>query len=140
MILRCTFEELGALKQGANVLLSEGPGDRSLVAAPPEGWEQVQALLPRLSGDLAMETLADQRRVLEGVAAIVARLKDEMDLSVLASHPADESAVSSYFVYAHALAVLDRVVQLGDEMEALIEVVTGAPATPHVAATFRFPD
>jgi hypothetical protein len=68
----------------------------------------VQALLPRLSGDLTMETLADQRRILKAVATIVASLKDEMDASVISAHPADEQAVSSYFLYAHALSVFNR--------------------------------
>ncbi len=139
MILRCNFEELGALRKGSRLLLGESSVEHSPVVAPPHGWEAVGAILPRLTGDLTMETLADQRRVLKGVKAIVAHLKEEMDLSVLATHPADESAVSAYFLYAHALAVLKRVSGLGQEMEALIEVVTGAPATPEVAASFRFP-
>ena len=140
MILRCNFEELGALKSGADGLLGESSGEGSIVVAPPQGREEVEALLPRLSGDLTMETLAEQRRVQRGVAAIVARLRDEMDVSVLTTHPADEAAVSSYFRYAHSLAVLMRVSELGQEMEALIEVLTGAPATPEVAASFRFSD
>ncbi len=139
MILHCNFEELGALRKGATALLGNAPGESSSVAAPPEGREEVEALLPRLAGDLSLETLAEQQSVLKGVAVIVSRLKSEMDVSVLDSHPADESAVSSYFLYAHALSVLNRVVELGQEMEALIEVVTGAPVTPEIAATFRFP-
>ena len=139
MILRCNFEELGALRKGSSMLLGESSVEHAPVVAPPEGREEVEAILPRLTGDLTMETLADQRRVLKGVRAIVAHLKEEMDASVLATHPADESAVSSYFLYAHALAVLKRVWGLGQEMEALIEVVTGAPATPKVAGSFRFP-
>ena len=140
MILRCNFEELGALRKGAAQLLGEAHGGGVPVAAPPEGREEVQALLPRLVGDLTLETLAEQRRVLKAVSVIVVRLKEDMDLSVLAAHPADESAVSSYFLYAHALAVLRRVAEIGQEMEALIEVMTGAPATSSAAATFRFPD
>ncbi len=140
MILRCNFEELGALRRGANGLLTERPEDSSAVVAPPEGLEEVEALFPRLHGDLSMETLAEQRRVLKGISAIVSRLREEMDESVVATHPADELAVSSYFHYAHALTVLNRVVELGQEMEALIELVTGAAVTPAVAATFRFPD
>jgi hypothetical protein len=140
MILRCNFEELGALRKGADTLLGESSGERSPVVAPPEGWEEVEPLLPRLTGDLTVETLAEQRRVLKGLKAIVAHLKEEMDVSVLATHPADEVAVSSYFLYAYSLAVLERVSELGQEMEALIEVVTGAPATPKLAATFRFPN
>ncbi|NNM07317.1 MAG: hypothetical protein HKO65_19645 [Gemmatimonadetes bacterium] len=140
MILHCNFEELGALRRGANGLLAERPEDHSAVVAPPEGFEEVEALFPRLHGDLSVETLAEQRRVLMGLSAIVSRLKEEMDASVLTTHPADESSVSSYFHYAHAMVVLNRATELGQEMEALIEVVTGAPVTPAVAATFRFPD
>lgn len=140
MILRCNFEELGALRNGASHLLGGSPGEGSQVVAPPVGREEVEALLPRLTGDITMETLADQQRVLKGVATIVSRLKEEMDASVLATHAAEESAVTSYFLYAHALTVLNRVSDLGQEMEALIEIVTGVPATPEVAATFRFPN
>ena len=139
MILRCNFEELGALKQGARVLLAEAPGRGFPVAAPPEGREDVEALLPLLSGDLAIETLADQRRVLKAVSAIFSRLREEMDLSIMGSHPGDEQSVSAYFLYGHALTVLARLSEMGQEMEALIEVVTGAPATPEVAETFVFP-
>jgi hypothetical protein len=74
------------------------------------------------------------------VSVIVSSLKEEMDVSVISAHPADEAAVSAYFLYAHALAVLNRLSEIGEEMEALIEVVTGSPATFQVAATFRFPD
>jgi hypothetical protein len=140
MLLRCNFEELGALRKGAAYLLGDEPRSASPVAAPPEGREEVQELLPRLSGDLTLETLAEQRRVLKAVMVIVARLKEDMDLSVLSAHPADESAVAAYFLYAHALGVLQRVSQIGQEMEALIEIMTGSPATQAAAATFHFPD
>ena len=139
MILHCNFEELGALKQGASSLLGQGRGEGASVAAPPEGREEVEALLPRLHGDLAIETLAEQRMVLRAVMAIVHRLREEMDLTIMATHAADESAVSSYFLFAHALSVLARLSEMGQEMEALIEVVTGNPPTPEVAATFVFP-
>jgi hypothetical protein len=140
MILFCNFEELGALDEGARSFLGDGPGEASPVAAPPEGRNEVEALLPRLVGDLSVETLAEQRRILEGVSVIVERLKEEMDAAVLSAHPADESAVSAYFLYGHALAVLGRLVEMGQEMEALIEVVTGSPATPEIADTFLFPN
>ena len=139
MILHCNFEELGALKQGARVLLGHGRGGASPVAAPPEGREEVEGLLPRLTGDLTIETLAEQRRVVRAVSVIVERLRDEMDLSIISTHPADEAAVATYFLYGHALAVLARVTEMGQEMEALIEVVTGAPPTPELAETFLFP-
>jgi hypothetical protein len=138
MILHCNYEELGALKQGASVLLGRGRGGGSPVAAPPEGRAEVEALLPRLNGDLTIETLVEQRWVARAIQAIVERLKEEMDLFIITSHPADESAVTSYFEYGHALAVLARVIEMGQEMEALIEVVTGAPPSPEVAKAFLF--
>lgn len=139
MILHCNFEELGALRAGASSLLAEGQGGGAPVAAPPEGREEIQALLPRLQGDLIIETLAEQQRVAQAVQAIVWHLKEEMDLFILSAHPADESAVSTYFFYAHALSVLSRLVEMGQEMEALIEVVTGGPPTRELANTFLFP-
>jgi len=143
MILSCNFEELGALSQGARAVLGEGPGEGdpvvAPVVAPPKGQEEVQNLLPRLSGDLAIETLAEQRLVFKAVSVIVSFLRDEMDLFIISAHPADEAAVSSYFAFAHALAVQARLAEMGQEMEALIEVLTGAPATSEVAAQFLFP-
>ena len=140
MILHCNFEELGALRKGAQSLLGHPPREGAPVVAPPEGREEVEALLPLLSGDLVFETLADQRSVLKGVMAIVTRLREDMEITILAAHPADETAVASYFLYAHALGVLNRVVEVGQEMEALIEIMTGTPASDEAAATFRFPD
>ena len=139
MIVDCNFEELGALRQGAHALLGENRGGEAPVAAPPEGRQEVESLIVWLAGDLTIETLAEQRRVATAVAVIVRQLKEEMDLFIMTAHPADEAAVASYFLYAHALAVLKRLSDMGREMEALIEVVTGAPATETVARTFLFP-
>ena len=50
-----------------------------------------------------------------------------MDLHVLATHPAAEQSVTAYFDFAHALSVLGQVRDIGEEMCALIEVMTGAP-------------
>ena len=101
MILSCNFEELGALRQGARAVLGEGPGEGvefvAPVVAPPEGQEEVEGLLPRLSGDLAIETLAEQRLVFKAVTAIVSFLRDEMDLFIISAHPADEAAVCILF-------------------------------------------
>ena len=139
MIVDCNFEELGALREGAEALLGENRGGDAPVAAPPEGRQEVESLMLWLSGELTIETLAEQRRVTAAVAVIVGQLKEEMDLLIMTAHPADESAVASYFLYAHALTVLKRLSDLGGEMEALIEVVTGAPATETTAKTFLFP-
>ena len=139
MILHCNYEELGALKQGARALLGESLGGEAPVAAPPEGCEEVSALLPLLTGDLTIDTLAEQRLVTSAISFIVDHLKEEMDSSVTCTHPADETAVSSYFLYAHALAVQARLGEMGEEMEALIEVMTGAPPTQELVETFHFP-
>lgn len=140
MILRCNYEELNALRAGARVLL-EGQGESECaVVAPPTERASVAAFVPRLDGDLAVSTLQEQREVMFAVEVIVECLRAEMDAAVGATHPAAEDAVAAYFDYAHAFAVLGRVRELGEEMEALIEVVTGATATPEVARTFVFPD
>lgn len=141
MILRCNYEELRALRQGAHACLAEGSGDeRSPVAAPPANLADVEELLPRLEGDLNIETLEEQRTVAAALRTIVEGLRAEMDAAVLASHPGHESAVEAYFDYAHALSVLGRAEEMGDEMEALIEVVTGERASDDVAESFLFPD
>ena len=110
------------------------------MAAPPAERVAVEKLLSRLTGDLSISTLADQRRVEDGVEAVVEMLRIEMEALVLTTHAGDESAVSAYFDFAHSLSVLGRIQELGREMEAMIGRVTGAPATPDIAATFQFPD
>lgn len=140
MIVECSYEELKALKEGARVLLEDGAAAPAAVVAPPERRAQVEALLPLLDGSLTMRTLAEQRAVQVAVEAIVARLRAEMEALVTTTHPASEGAVAAYFDFAHALSVQDRVRETGAEMLALIEVVTGRPATARVAATFLFPD
>lgn len=141
MILHCNYEELRALRQGAHACLEEGGADeRSSVAAPPVDMAEIEELLPRLHGDLTIETLEEQRTVTAVLRSIVECLRAEMDAAVLASHPGHETAVEAYFDYAHALSVLGRAEEMGDEMEALIEVVTGESATDGVAGSFLFPD
>lgn len=139
MILRVNYEELQALRWGAHAILGEAPGWDVAVAVVPEDRERVAAL-PPLDGDLSVSTLGDARRLEEAVRTICEALRAQMDTHIVASHPASESAVASYFDYAHVVAVLGRLGDIRAEMEALIEVVTGAPATPELAETFQFPD
>lgn len=141
MILHCNFEELRALVAGAE-LLAGGvfAAPSAIVVAPIEGTALVEALLPRLTGDLSIATLADQRRVREAVAAICEQLHGRLDNTVLEYNPAHEEAVNLYFDYAHARTVLNRVDRIGAEMGAMIELITGAPATPESAETVMFPD
>lgn len=140
MILYCTYEELTALSAGGERVLAESGTGESVVTAPPEIIADVEALLPRLTGDLSITTLADQQRIARAVTFIVAELKQRMDASVVDMHPADEYAVQAYFDYAHALSVQDRVVRLGAEIQAIIELLTGAPANSETARNFSIPD
>lgn len=140
MILRCDFEELRALKEGARMVLEDEGGAGASVAAPPEGRAEVERLLPRLDGDLTVETLAEQRAVARALETIVGALRAEMEAAVVAHHPAEDAAVEAYFAFSHALTVLNRAEEIGQEMEALIEVVTGEEPDEEVARTFEFPD
>ncbi|GMR13376.1 MAG: hypothetical protein BMS9Abin29_1583 [Gemmatimonadota bacterium] len=140
MIFRCNFEELSALRHGARAVLDEYSPEEAVVAAPPEDLEQVARVLPRLEGDLSIGTLREQRGLQKAVMAIVERLRVEMEVTVAATHPADEGAVTAYFDFAHAYSVLSRLDDIGLEMEALIELVTGASASDDIARTFVFPD
>lgn len=141
MILHCSYEELEALRQGARVLLgvAEPAGVGAGVYAA-EDRARVEALMPRLEGDMDVATLAEQGDLEASVEAVVQCLRAEMRAAVLATHPAEEVAVASYFDYAHALSVLGRLEEMGREMRAVIEVVTGEAVDERVATTFRFPD
>lgn len=140
MILRCNYEELIALRSGANAFLEGGVEDACVVAAPTASRAKVEALVPRLTGDFTVETLADQSSLETALDMVVECLRVEMETSVVTAHPAHEAAVAAYFEFAHALAVLERVREVGREMEALIEVMTGSEPTPELARTFQFPD
>lgn len=140
MILHFNYEELSALKAGAQVCLERGGPDRSTVLAPVETRARVEALLPRLHGYLSLSTLAEVREVQTAVEAIVDCLRVEMESMVVATHAADEWAVSAYFDFAHGFSVAHRLREMAGEMEALIELVTGTAATAETARTFQFPD
>lgn len=140
MIVRCNFEELTALKAGARQILEEYAPEQGAVVAPPRERERVAALVPRLTGDMSVTTLAEQRSLSHAVSAIVEALRIEMEVAVAATHPADEGAVAAYFDFAHAYSVEARLGELGEEMEALIEVVTGGYVTEALARDFVFPD
>ncbi len=143
MILQCNFEEIRALAAGAELVFAHVPaGERSAVAAPAEAEAatHIEQLLPRLTGDLSIQSLADQQRVRIAVAAICETLHDRLEARVLEHHPAHEEAVANYFDYAHVRTVLHRLDGIGAEMNAMIELMTGAPATAESARTITFPD
>ena len=140
MIVHCNFEELTALKAGARQVLEGYAPEQGAIAAPPEERERVAALMPRLGGDFSVTTLAEQRSLLHAVAIIVEMLRVEMESMVATNHPAYEVAVSAYFDFAHAFSVQARLYEIGLEMEALVELVTGGPVTDELARDFAFPD
>lgn len=139
MIFACSFEEVRALRAGAQGFLGE-PAGGGAVAAPPAARAAVESLLPQLTGDLSFHTLAEQEAAARAVRAVVVHLRRTMDAEVVATHPAGEPAVAAYFDYAHALSVLHRMELMGREMTALFELLHGAPPGPVDAATFHFPD
>jgi hypothetical protein len=140
MILHCNFEEVTALTHGAHSFLERAPGAESGVIAPSRSRAMVEALLPRLEGDVSIECLQEQRRVQGALEVIVEHLRVEMETQVVATHAADEIAVAAYFDFAHSLSVLGRAREMGEEMVALIELMTGGPASPALARDIKFPD
>lgn len=140
MILHCNYEELTALRSGAEVFLEGGETEGGGVLAPSEERDHVEALLPLLDGDVSLPTLSEVYDVQSAVGAITSMLRAELESSVLATHPAGERAVAAYFDFAHVFTVAHRLDEMASEMEALIELVTGEPATVETARSFQFPD
>jgi len=140
VILRCNYEESNALAHGVRAFLGGDLSSTSPVAAPPEERVLVEGLSRRLGGDISVDTLAEQRALERAVEAVVTQLRVEMETAVAHTHPAHEGAVAAYFEFAHAYAVLARLREMGAEMAALIELVSGAPPTDELARSFVFPD
>jgi hypothetical protein len=140
VVLHCNFEELQALRSGARSVLDEHSVSPCLVPITAEGRRGVESLVPRLDGDMDFHTLGELRNVESAVSAIVDCLRAEMDAVVIATHPAHEYAVAAYFDFAHAYSVLGRLRELDQQMEAVIEVVTGGRPDERVIREFVFPD
>jgi len=141
VIVPINYEEIRALDAGAELIRSAGQEESGgCVAAPSAAMAHAESLRARLTGDLEIVTLADQRRVRLAVAAICEQLRDGLETTVIEFSPAHELAVDLYFDYAHAVTVLDRVDRLGAEMTAIIEVMTGAAVTDEDAERITFPD
>jgi hypothetical protein len=140
VILHFNYEEIRAIKAGARSLLEGDPEASSPVLAPHESRARLEALLPRLDGDLSLSSLSELRGVGLAVAAVVEFLRAGLESAVLATHAADELAVEAYFDFAHALTVSRRLAEMASEMEALIELMTGETPDSETARSFRFPD
>ena len=140
MILHCTYEELSALSAGGERVLAEAGSGVSVIVAPPEVIADVEALLPRLTGDVSITSVAQQQSIARAVSFIVAELKQRMDAMIVETHPADEYAVGAYFDYAHAVSIQERVARAGAEMQAIAQLVLGEGAPPEAIRTFVIPD
>ncbi|HEX2077052.1 MAG TPA: hypothetical protein VHG08_05065 [Longimicrobium sp.] len=139
MILRCNFEELRALASaGETVVAAAEAASAGPVSAPAEGVAKVEMLLPRLTGDFSIETLEDQRRVRHAVAVIVDDLHARLDQTIIEHNPAHEEAVALYFDYGHSRTVLHRLDQMGSEMQAIVDLITGGH--PEHGGAITFPD
>lgn len=140
MILHCTFEELSALSAAAERVLS-GSGEAGIaVAAPPEVVADLEALCPRLVGDITVRTLAEQRSLLRAIDYVLTDARARMDTAILEGNPAAEDAIAAYFEYANVLNVEDRLRHIGEEMTALIELMTGQLPTEDSSRSILFSD
>lgn len=141
MILNCNFEELLALRHGAEATLAESYAEEEGgVAAPSEAVAALEGLLPRLQGDLSIRTLSEQRRLRAAVGAVHDSLHARLDDVVVENGPASEDSVATYFDYAYVRILLERLDTMGAEMEAIVELISGAPITQQSADTIDFPD
>jgi hypothetical protein len=138
VILHCNFEELRALTAASELIVADAHDHRGAVRASSEELRMVERLLPRLVGDVSIETLDDQRRVQRAVSFICRELMHRLDDQIIATNPANEDAVSLYFDYGHSRAVLHRLDLMGAEMEAMIDLIYGGSAT--AAGSVTFPD
>lgn len=135
MILHCDYEELRALQSAAEAVLADAHRGVRAAGVGAEGVARTEELLPRLQGDVSVETLEEQRTLRTAVSTLVDHLHDRLDRTIIEFHPAHEEAVNLYFDYAHSRTVLHRLDEMGAEMEAIINVIGG-----NAAAGMVFPD
>lgn len=138
MILQCTFEELSVMSAAAErVLAAAGAGG---VAAPAQVITDIEALAPRLTGDIGVHSLSEVNAIQRAARYLLDDARERTDALILEQYPAAEAAVVAYFEYAHILTFLDRTKRISAQMTALIELMTGVPPTEETAREVSFPD
>jgi hypothetical protein len=141
VILNVNFEELRAISAGVDMVLGTVYSEaRGGVVAPTEAVAHAEELRPRLTGDLSIGTLSEQRRVRSAVALVSDHLRERLENTVVQHSPGHEEAVGLYFDYGHTITVLDKLDRMGVEMRAMIELITGEPVSRTSAAEISFPD
>ncbi|MBI4409943.1 MAG: hypothetical protein HY561_09560 [Gemmatimonadetes bacterium] len=138
MILYCSYEELTALAAGAGRVVAHAAEGGAAVAAPPAVVAEIEWLMPRLRGDMLLTTLAEQQRLERVMAHILTHLREQLDRMILEQYAGSEDSVNAYFDYANVLSVKDRLHSIGEEMAALIELMTGSLPTPDTARSVTF--
>lgn len=136
MILRLSFEEVTALNSAAARMLS-APGDGG-VLAPPEAIAELESRLP-VEGDLSVLTMAEQARLLRALDLVLGHLKRRMDAIIVEQYVGSDDSVNAYFDYANVLGMRAKLLGMGEEMTAIIELITGE-ATGESVDGLTFPD
>lgn len=136
MILRISFEEVTALNSAAERLLA-APGDGT-VLAPPEALAELETRLP-LEGDISVLTMAEQARLLRALDMVLEHLRRRMDAIIIEQYVGSDDSVNAYFDYANVLCTRSKLLGIGKEMEAIVELMTGS-ARPEDAEGLTFPD
>jgi hypothetical protein len=137
VIVQLSFEEVTTLNSAVERMLS--PGDGGGVVAPPEVLAELEARLP-LRGDISVNTLAKQVRLVGAVGYVMEHLKRRMDALVVERYVGDDDAVNAYFDYANILTLHTRLTAVGREMRAMIQLMTGGAVTDESARSISFPD
>ncbi|MBR9989016.1 MAG: hypothetical protein KFH98_04625 [Gemmatimonadetes bacterium] len=140
MILYLSFEELAALGSCAERMLLANMSGGHGIAAPPQLVADVEQFSHRLTGDVAISSLEDQRTLELVVRHLLDQARAAMDEAVILQHAAAESAVAGYFEYAHVLAVSHRLAAIGQEMAAIVQVMTGDDPDSESGRRFSFPE
>jgi hypothetical protein len=137
MILKISFEEMTVLNSATERLLSSQDGGG--IAAPPEVLAALESQLP-LGGDVSVLTLSEQRSLVRALDYVLDHLKRRMDALIVDLYVGADDTVNAYFDYANVLTLRARLDPIGREMEAIIELMTGAPPTRETAEQVTFPD
>ncbi|MDX1674512.1 MAG: hypothetical protein R3314_06960 [Longimicrobiales bacterium] len=119
MILELTYEEVTALNSAAERMRAGGYGG---VAAPPEAIAALDERLP-LEGDIAVDSAAEQARLLQAMDVVLDHLKERMDALILEQYVGADDPVNAYFDYANVLTARHRLVQIGTQLRAVDRII-----------------
>jgi hypothetical protein len=140
VILYLSFEELAALGSCAERVLLANIVSGHGIAAPPQLVADVEQFSQRLTGDITIASLDDQRTLQLVVKHLLDRSHAAMNEAVILQHAAAESAVAGYFEYAHVLTVSHRLEAIGQEMAAIVHLMTGDDPDSESGRRFSFPE